>query len=72
MLIGELAQNNPFCQKYLLELQILSEVAVNSFHAISRIVRSYEPGLASFIEIIELECILGLIQCQEQDKLIIN
>ncbi|XP_070494884.1 hsp70-binding protein 1 [Chironomus tepperi] len=82
MLIGELAQNNPFCQKHLLDLQVLPKliellsdepkVAVNSFHAISCIVRSYEPGLASFIEIGGLECILGLIQCQDQEKLIIK
>lgn len=82
MLIGELAQNNPFCQKHLLDLQVLPkliellsdepEVAVNSFHAISCIVRSYEPGLASFIEIGGLECILGLIQRQDQEKLIIK
>lgn len=82
MLIGELAQNNPFCQKHLLDLQVLPkliellsddpEIAVNSFHAISCIVRSYEPGLASFIEIGGLECILGLIQRQDQEKLIIK
>jgi len=82
LLIGELAQNNPFCQKHLLDLQVLPkliellsdepEIAVNSFHAISCIVRSYEPGLASFIEIGGLECILGLIQRQDQEKLIIK
>ncbi|CAG9797089.1 unnamed protein product [Chironomus riparius] len=82
LLIGELAQNNPFCQQHLLDHQVLPkliellsdepEVAVNSFHAISCIVRSYEPGLASFIEIGGLECILGLIQCQDQEKLIIK
>lgn len=82
MLIGELAQNNPFCQKHLLDLQILpkliellsdeSEVAVNSFHAISCMIRSYEPGLAKFIEIDGLECILDLIHCQQHEKLIIK
>lgn len=82
MLIGELAQNNPFCQKNLLDLQVLpklidmlsdeTEVAINAFHAISCIVRSYEPGLASFIEIGGLECILGLIQHKDQEKLIIK
>ena len=82
LLIGELAQNNPFCQKHLLDHQVLPkliellsdepEVAANSFHAISCIVRSYEPGLASFIEIGGLECILGLIQCQDHEKLIIK
>lgn len=82
MLVGELAQNNPFCQNRLLDLQILpkliellsdeSEVAVNSLHAISCIIRSFEPGLASFIEIGGLECLLGLIQSQKHEKLIIK
>jgi hsp70-interacting protein len=81
-LIGELAQNNPFCQKHLLDLNVLPkliellsdepEVASNSFHAISCLVRSYEPALASFIEIGGLECILGLIQGQDQERLIIK
>ena len=82
MLIGELAQHNPFCQKHLLELEVLprlmemlcdeTDVAINVLHAISCIVRSYEPALANFIEIGGLECILELIQHQEQEKLIIK
>lgn len=82
MLVGELAQNNPFCQKHLLELNIMPrliellsdepEVASHSFHAISCLVRSYEPALANFIEIGGLECILGLIQNQEHEKIIIK
>jgi hsp70-interacting protein len=82
MLVGELAQNNPFCQKRLLDLDVLPrliellsdapEVAVNSFHAISCMVRSYEPALANFIDIGGLECILALIQQQDQEKIIIK
>ncbi|KAG5674752.1 hypothetical protein PVAND_004702 [Polypedilum vanderplanki] len=81
-LIAELAQNNPFCQKHLLDLEVLPkliellsdepEIASHSFHAISCLVRSYEPGLASFIEIGGLECMLGLIQCKDQEKLVIK
>lgn len=48
------------------------EVAVNAFHAISCIVRSFEPALANFIDIGGLECMLGLIQCQDQEKLIVK
>lgn len=48
------------------------EVSSHSFHAISCLVRSYEPALANFIDIGGLECILGLIQCQDQEKLIIK
>lgn len=81
-LIGELAQNNPFCQQKLLDLEILPkliellsdepEIAANSFHAISCLVRSYEPALANFIDIGGLECMLGLIQCKDQEKLVIK
>lgn len=82
LLVGELAQNNPFCQQHLLELDVMprliellsdeSEVASHSFHAISCLVRSFEPALANFIDIGGLECILGLIQCQDQENLIIK
>lgn len=82
ILIGELAQNNPFCQKHLLELNILPkliellsdqpQVSSSAFHAISCLVRSYEPALAVFIDIGGLECMLGLIQSNDQEKLIIK
>ncbi|XP_053675291.1 hsp70-binding protein 1 [Anopheles nili] len=77
-LVGELAQNNPFCQQHLLELNILAKltellsdepsVAQQAMHAISCMVRNYEPCLAAFIEIGGLECILGCIQT-DNDKL---
>lgn len=48
------------------------EIAVRSFHAISCLVRSFEPALANFIDIGGLECILELIQREDQEKLIIK
>lgn len=82
LLIGELAQNNEFCQQHLIELDVLSklmelmtdeaEVSSHAFHAISCIVRSYEPGMKAFIDIGGLECLLGLIQSHDREKLIIK
>uniref|UniRef100_A0A182QC69 Nucleotide exchange factor Fes1 domain-containing protein n=1 Tax=Anopheles farauti TaxID=69004 RepID=A0A182QC69_9DIPT len=75
-LVGELAQNNPFCQQHLLELNILARltellsdepsVAQQAMHAISCMVRHYEPCLAAFIEIGGLECMLGCIQTDNE------
>lgn len=77
-LVGELAQNNPFCQQHLLEadilprlIELLSEdapVASQAMHAISCMVRQYEPALAAYIDMGGLECILGCIQT-DNDKL---
>lgn len=82
LLVGELAQNNPFCQKHLLELDVLpklielmtdeTEVSSHAFHAISCIVRSYEQGMKAFVSMGGLECLLSLIQNQESEKLIIK
>lgn len=82
LLVGELAQNNPFCQKELLEMNILPRliemmtdetvVSSHAFHAISCIVRSYEPGMAAFISMGGLECLLALIQSEDREKLIIK
>jgi len=82
LLIGELAQNNPFCQKHLLDLNILprlielmsdeAEVSSHAFHAISCIVRSFEPGMQAFVSMGGLECLLALIQCEDRAKLIIK
>jgi hsp70-interacting protein len=82
LLVGELAQNNPFCQEQLLKLDILpklidmmtdeAEVSSHAFHAISCIVRSYEPGMEAFISMGGLECLLGLIQSVDREKLIIK
>ncbi|CAO1331561.1 unnamed protein product [Diamesa serratosioi] len=82
LLIGELAQNNPYCQKQLLELNIISKLieiisgdfdaAPHALHAISCMIRSYEPSVTAFIEIGGLECILGLLQSNDQEKIIIK
>ena len=56
-------------------IELLSDTpdtAVHSFHAISCLVRNYEPGLAAFIDIGGLECILELIQREDQEKIIIK
>lgn len=75
-LVGELAQNNPFCQKHLLEADILprlvellsdeAPVASQAMHAISCMVRQFEPCLAAFIDMGGLECILGCIQTDNE------
>lgn len=81
-LIAELAQNNPFCQQHLLDLNVLqkliemmsdeTEVATHAFHAISCIVRSYEPGTKAFVSMGGLECLLCLIQTPDREKLVIK
>lgn len=81
-LIGTLAQNNPFCQQHLMELNILPklvellsdepEVTVHAIHAISCLVRCFEPALAAFIEIGGLECTLGLLQNFDHEKIAIK
>lgn len=79
MLVAELAQNNPFCQKQLLEADVLSKLmnlltendtAIDGIRAISCLVRSYEPCLKAFTEIGGLECLLGCLQQSQQEKLI--
>lgn len=80
-LVAELAQNNPYCQQCLLEanafpklIELLSdmETASNGIHAISCLVRAYEPCLKAFVEIGGLECLLGCLQQLDQEKLIIR
>lgn len=78
---AELAQNNPFCQKALLDakalpalMQLLNNppTAPDALHAMSCIVRGYEPASASFIEIGGLECLLGCIQQLDQERVIVR
>lgn len=80
-LVAELAQNNPYCQQQLLDastlpklIDLLSEpnTATYSIHAISCMVRNYEPALAAFIDIGGLECLLGCLQKTDEEKLIIR
>ncbi|KAL9707295.1 hypothetical protein quinque_010813 [Culex quinquefasciatus] len=75
-LVGELAQNNPTCQQHLLEADVLprlvellsdeAPVASQAMHAISCMVRQFEPCLAAFIDMGGLECILGCIQTDNE------
>lgn len=81
-LIAELSQNNPFCQKQLLEADVLPKliellgendtlIAAASIRAISCLVRSHEPQLKErFVEIGGLECLIGCLQPNQQEKLI--
>jgi hsp70-interacting protein len=81
-LIATLAQNNPFCQKHLLDLNVLSRliellsdepsVVVHVIHAISCLVRNYEPALAIFIDMGGLECLLGLLENNDHEKIVIK
>lgn len=79
LLVAELAQNNPYCQKALLEADILpklmgllseNETATDGLRAVSCLVRSYEPCLAAFIDIGGLECLLGCLQHVDEEKLL--
>lgn len=79
LLVAELAQNNPFCQKALLEADILpmlmnllseNDTSTDGLRAVSCLVRSYEPCLTAFIEIGGLECLLGCLLQTDNDKLI--
>lgn len=80
-LCAELAQNNPYSQKQLLDANALpkliellqeSETASAAIHGISCMVRNFEPALAAFIDIGGLECLLGCLQQVDDDKLIIR
>lgn len=73
-LIAELAQNNPYCQGQLLELDALSKLipllsnedtSVNAIRAISSLARNFEPLAAAFIEMGGLECLLGCLQSNQ-------
>lgn len=79
-LIADLAQNNPFAQKMLLEQNVLpklvdlltdSGTSIGAIRAISSMVRSYEPATAAFIDMGGLECILGCMQ-SDQERLIVQ
>lgn len=80
MLIGELAQNNEFCQKHLLELNIIPKlielvskddpaVSTHALHAVSCLSRNFEPGMKEFLSMGGLECLVCLIENKESEKL---
>lgn len=79
LLIAELAQNNPYCQKALFEADVLpllmnllceNETVVAGLPAVSCLVRNYEPCLKAFTKIGGLECLLGCLQQSDNEKLI--
>lgn len=76
-IVAELAQNNPYCQKELLEMDFLpaimnllseKETTPDGLRALSGLVRSYEPCLNAFIDIGGIECLLGCLQQLDQEK----
>lgn len=79
MLLVALSQNNPFCQKYLLELNAIPKLitlvsnpdtSYYGIRALSAMVRNYEPCAAAFIDMGGLECILGCLQIDNEKLLI--
>lgn len=79
LLSAELAQNNPYCQKELLESGLLpklmnllskNDTVIAGLRAISCLVRNYEPCSDAFIEIGGVECLLGCLQQKNNEKLI--
>lgn len=81
-LIAGLAQNNPFCQQQLLELDGLQlllpladepDVASDAMRGISCLVRCYEPASAKFIELGGLECTLNCLRdVENNEKLVVR
>lgn len=78
-IVAELAQNNPYCQKELLEMDFLpaimnllseKETTPEGLRALSCLVRSYEPCLNAFIDIGGIECLLGCLQQTDHEKTI--
>lgn len=59
-IVAEMCQNNPFCQQYFLEKNIVellivylnnedSEIVASSLYALSSLTRSFEPALMEFV-----------------------
>lgn len=80
-LIGELAQQNPFSQKHLLDANVLPKLvellddlrtASSAIHAMSCMVRNFEPGLTAFIDIGGLECMLGCLQHTDEKSIFVR
>lgn len=76
-IVAELAQNNPYCQKELLDMDFLpaimnllseKETTPDGLRALSCLVRSYEPCLNAFIDIGGIECLLGCLQQIDHEK----
>jgi len=74
-MIGSMAENNPFCQKELLDnnfLEILlelvndPEVGAKAVYGISGIIRGYEPATTHFIDMGGLESMLSYLSCADE------
>lgn len=81
LLIAELAQNNPYCQKQLLDTEILphlinllskEDTANDGLRAISCLVRGYEPALKTFIDIQGFKCLLESLKNAKEKKMIMR
>lgn len=78
-LISEIAQNNPYCQKQLIDNDILpklmnllseEQTLATGLRALSCVVRSNETGLQEFTRIGGLKCVLGCLQKSSNEKVI--
>lgn len=70
--IGSMSQNNPFCQKEMLDQKFIAklltlvgdpEMGAKALYGLSGIIRAYEPATAHFIDIGGLECLLTCLSC---------
>lgn len=77
--IASLSQNNIYCQKQLVEAEVLpklmnllseEETLGAGLRAISCVTRGYEPALKIFVDSGGLECLLGCLQRCNDEKLI--
>lgn len=75
LLMAEMAQNNPFCQKELLDGGVLPKLMnllqdksteIAAIRSISCLVRGYEPSSKEFIKIGGIECLLGCLQSENE------
>lgn len=80
-LTAEMAQNNPYCQQQLIELDILphlmnqltnDDLRVEILRAISCLVRGNTQAFEAFSEIGGIECLLGCLQKSKGEKLIMR
>lgn len=75
LLMAEMAQNNPFCQKELLDGGVLPKLMnllgdksmeIAAIRSISCLVRGYEPSSKEFLKIGGIECLLKCLQSENE------
>ncbi|XP_055390362.1 nucleotide exchange factor SIL1 [Condylostylus longicornis] len=82
-LVGEISQNNPFAQSHFTEIDMIprlikflndsdNNVIKSTLHAISCLVRRYEPALAIYVEKDGLEMILDCIKRKISEEKILT